>query len=301
MSSDSRFRPYVLVAALAVVVVMPVAALGLRPGRATPVVHLALRPMAVREIAADPAKLRVCADPNNMPFSNERGEGFENAIAALIAGELGKTVEYYWLPQRRGFVRNSLRIGVCDVIIGVPAHYELVRTTRPYYRSSYVFVARRTDRQVVHSLDDPALRRLSIGIQITGDDYQNPPAAEALAVRHLAANVRGYPVYGDYSKPDPQRAVVDDVRAGRIDTAIVWGPIGGYFARHAATPLAVAPVSPARDSAAGPFVFDIAMGVRRDDVALQQRLDDVIGRRRADIERILRRFGVPLLPAGGGS
>lgn len=286
----------VLLAAFAAVVALPVAAVTREAQRPRPVVHLAAPPMTVREIAADPRALRVCADPNNLPFSNERGEGFENAIADLVARDLGKHVTYFWMPQRRGFVRNSLSVGVCDVIIGVPARYELARTTRPYYRSSYVFVSRRRGRAPLHSLDDPMLRHLTIGIQITGDDYENPPAAEALAVRHLGDNVRGYPVYGDYSHPDPQRAVVDDVSTGVIDTAIVWGPIAGYFARRAPTPLTLAPVTPRRDAAAGPFTFAIAMGVRRDDAALQRTLDDVLTRRHTDIDRILREYGVPLLP-----
>ncbi len=304
MSSVSRT---LLVAAFAALVAVPVALVAMHRVEPPAVVHLAAPPMTVREIAPDPHTLRVCADPNNLPFSNERKEGFENAVAEVVAGDLGKTVSYFWLPQRRGFVRNSLRIGVCDVIMGVPAQYELVRTTRPYYRSTYVFVSRRGTVSP-RSLDDPALRRLTIGIQITGDDYQNPPAAEALAVRHLESNVRGYPVYGDYSNPEPQRAVVDDVETGHIDTAIVWGPIAGFFAREAHRPLTIVPVSPQRDADAGSFVFDIAMGVRRDDAALAQALDDVIVRRRAEFERILRGFGVPLVHdrsdaalQGGGS
>ncbi len=297
MCSVSRIA---FVVAFAATVAVPVSVVAVHAQRPRPVVHLMAPPMAVREVAPDPQALRVCADPNNLPFSNERGEGFENAIADLIARDLHLRLEYFWLPQRRGFVRNSLRAGVCDVVIGVPAGYDLVRTTRPYYRSTYVFVSRRSGR-LVHSLDDPALRRQTIGIQITGDDYENPPAAEALAVRHLGANVRGYPVYGDYSQADPQRTVVDDVGAGRIDTAIVWGPIAGYFTRRAAAPMAIAAVTPQRDPDAGPFVFDIAMGVRRDDAARQRALDDVIARRRADIQRILRQFGVPLLEMGAGS
>ena len=290
-----------VVVAFAAVVAAPVSLVGRHAAAPRPVVHLTAPPMTVREVASDPAALRVCADPNNLPFSNERGEGFENAIADLVARDLHRQVTYFWLPQRRGFVRNSLRIGVCDVIMGVPARYDLVRTTRPYYRSSYVFVSRRTGRPALHSLDDPALRSLTIGIQITGDDYENPPAAEALAARHLGDQVRGYPVYGDYSRPDPQRAVVDDVGAGVIDAAIVWGPIAGYFAAGATPPLAIAPVSPRRDPAAGPFTFAIAMGVRQDDTALQRALDDVLARRAAEITRILRRYGVPLLPTEAGS
>jgi quinoprotein dehydrogenase-associated probable ABC transporter substrate-binding protein len=283
----------VTLAAAGVVALVAIEARGRQPGP----VHLVVSPMTVREITPDPAALRVCADPNNLPFSNQRGEGFENAIANLVARDLHKRLASYWLPQRRGFVRNSLRVGVCDAIIGVPAGYELVRTTRPYYRSTYVFVSR-PGHIVPASLDDRALRRLTIGIQITGDDYDNPPAAAALAARHLSANVRGYSVYGDYSQASPLQRVVDDVRRGRIGTAVVWGPTAGYFARTATPPLRITPVTPERDPVAGPFAFDIAMGVRTDDRALADALNGVIIRRQAEIERILQSFGVPLMTPG---
>ena len=288
------------VAGMAAIVALPVGLLATQSAAPPPVTHLVAPPMTVRELQPDPSALRVCSDPNNLPFSNARGEGFENAIADLVARDLSKRVTYYWLPQRRGFVRNSLRLGLCDVIIGVPAGYDLVKTTQPYYRSTYVFVSRRDHRLQLGSFDAPVLRRLSIGIQITGDDYENPPAAQALAARRLAANVRGYTVYGDYSRPDPQRAIVDDVSAGRVDTAVVWGPIAGFFAAREPVALRLVPVTPSRDAAAGPFVFDIAMGVRKDDAALQQALDRVLERRRGDIQQILRRYGVPLAEPGRG-
>jgi|SRR5581483_517250 len=239
--------------------------------------------------------LRVCSDPNNMPFSNERQQGFENKIADLVARDLGRRVEYFWAPQRRGFVRNTLRARQCDVIMGVPEHYELARPTRPYYRSGYVFVSRRDRHLDVRTFDDPRLRRLRIGIQIVGNDYANPPAAQALAARHIIANVRGYTVYGDYSKADPQRGVVDAVAGGDVDVAVVWGPLAGYFAAQEPVALALAPVTPQQDSPALPFAFDIAMAVRKDDGALHDALDGVIARRGAEIRRILRAFHVPLV------
>jgi mxaJ protein len=240
------------------------------------------------------APLRVCADPNNMPFSNQRLEGFENRIAQLVARELRRPLTYFWWPQRRGFVRNSLGAGHCDVVIGVPAQYEPLGTTRSYYRSSYAFVSRRDRHLRIDSFDAPALRALTIGIQLTGDDYANPPAAQALADRKLARNVRGFTAYGDYSRPDPQREIVDAVADGRVDVAVVWGPLAGYYARHQPVPIDVTPI--AREPA-GPvtrFSFDIAMGVRRDDRQLRDALNGVIGRRGAEIRRILRAYGVPL-------
>jgi quinoprotein dehydrogenase-associated probable ABC transporter substrate-binding protein len=255
---------------------------------------LALWLAAVASVAAAPAAppLRVCADPNNMPFSNAHRDGFENRIAALVARDLGRPLVYVWAPQRRGFVRNTLDAGRCDVVVGVPAGFGRLRTTRPYYRSSYVFVSRRDRHLRLASFDDPRLKALTIGIQVTGDDYNNPPAAQALASRGLVDQVRGYPVYGDYSRPDPQRGLIDDVARGRIDVAVVWGPQGGYYAGQQPVPLEVTPVRENRP--AMPFEFAIAMGVRRDDVALSHAVDQALVRHASEIRRILSAYGVPL-------
>jgi mxaJ protein len=248
---------------------------------------------ACLEASAPP--LRVCSDPNNMPFSNVKREGFENRIAALVAREMGRPLAYFWSPQRRGFVRNTLKAGRCDLVMGVPAQYGLLQPTRPYYRSSYAFVSRRDRHLRVTSFDDARLKTLTIGIQITGDDYDNPPAAQALASRHIVQNVRGYTVYGDYSKPDPQRDLVDAVADRRVDVAVVWGPFAGYFAHREPVALDVVPVTPEREGPALVFAFDIAMGVRREDTALRQQVDAIIVRRGAEIRRILTSYGVPLL------
>lgn len=247
----------------------------------------------VAALAATP--LRVCADPNNLPYSNAAGSGFENKIAEFVARELGRPLSYVWRPQRRGFVRETLAAHRCDVIMSVPASFEAALPTTAYYRSTYVFVARR-GRAVPASLDDPRLRQLRIGVQIVGNDYNNPPAAQALARRNLSNNVRGFTVYGDYSEPEPQRAIVDAVARGDVDTAIVWGPLAGFYVRHQAHPaLVMAPVTPENDGRGLRFVFDIAMATRRDDRALHDALNSVISRRRAQIQRILREFGVPLV------
>src|SRR5256885_5389623 len=188
--------------------------------------------------------LRVCADPNNLPFSNQRREGFENKIAEIVARELKRPLAYYWMPQRRGFVRNTLNAHQCDVVIGVPAEFDPLRSTAPYYRSTYVFVSRRDRALHVRSFDDPRLKTLTIGIQVTGDDYANPPAAQALASRQIIQNVRGYTVYGDYSRPNPPRGLIDAVADGKVDVAVAWGPLAGYFARREPVPMDVTPVSP---------------------------------------------------------
>ena len=242
---------------------------------------------------ADVPTLRVCADPNNLPFSNQALDGFENRLAQLLASDRGARVEYTWWAQRRGFIRNTLDAGVCDVVMGVPARFELTRTTRPYYRSTYVFASRRDRVADLASLDDPRLRTLKIGVQMVGDDFANTPPAHALARRGLVRNVVGFPVYGDYAQPGPLAAIVMAVDRGDIDTAVVWGPAAGYFARTAAHRLAITPVSPDADAASLPFAFEISMGVRRSDAALQAQLDDFIARRRGDIDRILDEYGVP--------
>jgi mxaJ protein len=243
---------------------------------------------------------RVCADGNNLPYSNQRQEGFENAIAALLAGDLGQPLEYVWQPQRRGFIRTTLNAGRCDVVIGVPSGYELAETTRPYYTSTFVFVSQHARHLRLRSFDDPRLAHLVVGIQITGEDYSNPPPARALAARRLVDNVRGFPVFGDYSDAAPQKAIIDAVAAGRVDAAVVWGPLAGYFAARSAVPLDIEPVTPAIDRFSLPFTFAMSMAVRKGDTALRLKLDAAIGRRHGDIDAMLRRFGVPLVGGTGG-
>lgn len=245
-------------------------------------------------VTSTQAPLRVCADPNNMPFSNQHGDGFENKIATLVAHELGRPLTYFWWPQRRGFVRNSLNADRCDVVMGVPAQYGLVQPTKSYYRSSYAFVSRRDRHFAIDSFDATRLKKLTIGIQISGDDYNNPPAAQELAARHIIDNIRGFTLYGDYSRPDPQREIVDAVADGRIDIAVVWGPLAGYYAQRESTPIDVRPVAIASNGPSSKFTFDISMGVRRNDTSLRTTLDQVITRRGGDMRRILRSYGVPL-------
>jgi quinoprotein dehydrogenase-associated probable ABC transporter substrate-binding protein len=239
--------------------------------------------------------LRVCADPNNLPFSNQRGEGFENQLASLISRDLHAGVEYTWWAQRRGFVRNTLKKGTCDVIMGVPATMDMVLRTAPYYRSTYVFVTRRDGGVVVRSFDDSVLRRVRVGVQLIGDDGANTPPAHALARRGIVRNVTGYTVYGDYAKDSPPSRIIEAVARGEIDVAIAWGPMAGYWARRAAVPLTLTPVQPQMDGRSLPFVFDIALGLRRGDTAFRASLDSILTRRRAEIDQILEHYGVPRL------
>lgn len=237
--------------------------------------------------------LRVCADPNNLPYSNRRGEGFENKIAERLARALGAELTYTWWPQRRGFLRNTLAAGACDVVIGVPAAVDAVAHTLPYYRSSYVFV-QRPGRPRIRSFDDPALRRLRVGIPLVGDDGVNPPPEYALARRGIIDNVVGYAVYGDYRLPDPPLDLLQALLRGDVDVAAAWGPQAGYFARRHRVRLTLTPIAPSPNDDV-PFVFDITVGVRtgkRDD-DLRRRLDRALHEQGGAISKILDDYGVP--------
>jgi len=248
-----------------------------------------------------PAALRVCSDPNNLPFSNAKGEGFENRIAELVARAWGTTVAYTWWPQRRGFFRHTLDAGVCDVVMGVPAEFDEELATTPYYRSTYVFVTRADRDLAIRSFDDTRLRSMAIGLEMVGEDYANAPPAHALARRGIFANVLGYSVFADYSQPNPPARVIDAVAAGRVDVALAWGPLAGYFSRREPVPLRVTPVSPPVDGPY-PFTFAISMAVRKGDAERRRALDRFIATHRPEIDRILAEFGVPRAeepPAGG--
>lgn len=251
---------------------------------------------APRPSSAAAPPLKVCADPNNLPFSDRKGAGFENALATMIARDFGMRVEYTWWAQRRGFFRNTLGADLCDVVLGVPAGVELAATTRPYYRSSYVFVTRR-DGPRVRTLDDPVLRTARVGVQLVGDDGANTPPAHALARRGIVRNVVGYSVQGDYRQQAPPARIIEAVARGDVEVAIAWGPLAGYFASRQRARLHIEPVTPQRDGPALPLAFDIAMGVRRGDGALQRRLDEFIVRRRASIDSLLATYGVPMVRA----
>jgi mxaJ protein len=218
----------------------------------------------------------------------------------LVARDLGATVSYTWWAQRRGYVRSTLEARLCDLIPGTVPGLEMLRSTRPYYRSGYVFVTRANGPQV-GSFDDPALRDLRIGVQLVGDDGINPPPTEALARRGLADHIIGYTLYGDYATANPAGRIVAAVAKGEIDVAVVWGPFAGYFAPRQPVPLTVTPVQPQTEGMI-PMVFDIAMGVRREDTPLKEEVDAALVRHQGEIDAILAQYGVPRLdrsdPAG---
>jgi mxaJ protein len=250
--------------------------------------------------ASPQRSLVVCADPNNLPFSNRAGEGFENKIAALLAKDMGIGITYVWWPQVRGYVRKTLNAGKCDLWPGVAAGLDTVAATHAYYRSTYVFVSRKSAPYAHLTLDDSRLRTSRIGVQMIGNDAMNTPPAHAIAGRGLIDNVHGYMVYGDDRRPNPPAAIVDAVAKGDIDVALVWGPLAGYFVRRSATPLRIEAVTPA-DDARWPMTFDIAMAVRRGDPALRDRINGILDREKPELEAILRRYNVPLEKEPGAS
>jgi mxaJ protein len=252
-------------------------------------------------VAAEKDDFKVCSDPNNLPFSNADGAGFENKLAELVAGELGEHVTYTWWAQRRGFVRNTLNAGLCDVVMGVPIDYALVEATRPYYRSSYVFVSR-ADRELdVMSIKDSRLKDLKIGVHLIGSDGMNTPPGQALGQRNIVQNVVGYMIYGDYREPNPPARLIEAVEKGDIDIAAAWGPLAGYAAKISAVPLTLVPITDTEDFAPLRFQFDIAMGVRKGDHALKVRLDDIIMRKQPEIRALLASYGVPAMQASASA
>ncbi|OSI68034.1 substrate-binding domain-containing protein [Bradyrhizobium canariense] len=251
--------------------------------------------LATTAAAASDRELRVCADPNNLPFSNSAEAGFENRLAAMVAEHFGLQVSYTWWAQRRGFIRNTLKAGKCDVVMGVPSGYDLVETTKPYYRSSYVFVTRQDQHLELSSLLDPRLHHLAIGVHLIGDDGNNPPPAQALGEQGIVDNVRGYSIYGDYREANPPARLIEAVESGSLDVAAAWGPLGGYFAQRSLVPLTVMPIRDYERFAPQPFQFAIAMGVRKGDDALRDRLNAFIDEHRSEITSLLLSYGVPLV------
>jgi mxaJ protein len=243
--------------------------------------------------------LTACADPNNLPFSNSAGQGFENKLAELIASDLHAKLQYVWWAQRRGYVRNTLNERKCDFWPGIGSNVEMVATTRPYYRSTYVFVTREAADLKGLTLDDPRLKHLKIGVQMVGNDATNTPPAHALAARGIIDNVRGYMLYGDYAKPNPPAEIVRAVERGDVDVALVWGPLAGYFGARSPVPLRLEPVTPWMANMQWPMQFDISVGVQKSDQKLLKDIDGVLAKRAPEIRTLLARYHVPMVSAEG--
>lgn len=240
--------------------------------------------------AQEAAPLRVCVDPDNLPYSHADGRGFEVRIAQLLADELKQPLQLHWQPLRRGFVRKTLGAQVCDVLMGVPVGLERVSTTRPYYRSSYVFAVRAQEPHPLARFDDERLPRLRIGVQLIGDDLAASPPGYALARHGAVDRVVGYTVDGGEG-PAGQR-MVQALAAGQLDAALAWGPQVGWFARQSPVTIALSPARPPADLKL-PFEFSIALAVRKGDTALRDRLQSALDARRVQVDAVLDEYAVP--------
>lgn len=235
-------------------------------------------------------ELKICAEPNNMPFSNKRGEGFENKIADLVASDMGAKAKFVWAYEWRGFVRKGLNAGRCDLIPGVPASFDRVKTTNPYYMASYAFVQPASAAPVT-SFDDAKLKDARIGVQLVGDDGANTPPMNELARRGITSGIRGYMVFGDWSKPDPLLPIVAGVAHHDVDVAVVWGPVADYYGALQSPPLRVTHIDNLPSMA-----FPIAMGVRKTDVTLANDISRSLERRKDDIAKILAEYHIHSSP-----
>jgi quinoprotein dehydrogenase-associated probable ABC transporter substrate-binding protein len=236
----------------------------------------------------DPKVLRVCADPRNLPFSNEKGEGFENRLGELFAEKLQKKLDYMYFPQAAGFVRMTLAAHRCDVIMGFPQGDDLVQGTNPYYRTAYALVARQgSGLDEVTTLGDDRLKGKHIGI-VAG----TPPATN-MAANGLMADAKSYPLMIDTRLDSSAEAMIGDLLKGEIDAGILWGPIAGFYARKANPPLHVTPL--VKETTGPRLAYRIGMGVRPADQNWKRLLNRLIQENQPAINKILLDFGVPLL------
>ncbi len=242
--------------------------------------------------------LRVCADPDNMPSSNDKSEGFENKLASMIAKEWNSKLQYVWYPTRRGYFR-ILNGRYCDVAMEAPAGLDIAGATKPYFRSAYVFVARKgSGLENVRSLADPRLKKLKIGVNVYTSDAENSPPAMALSQYGVVGNLTGYSTfYDDQNRPE---SIINAVAKKDVDIAIAWGPVAGYYAKKSAVPLVLTPL-PERDSLSNtPFRYSIGLAVRRSDKEFRDSLQTLLDRKAPEIEALLKEYGIPVYPPVAG-
>lgn len=244
--------------------------------------------------AVDRSALRVCADPNNLPYSNEAGEGFENKIAELLAKQLNVPVRYTWYPDSQGFLRSTLRAHKCDIVMGTTVGNEMLQNTTPYYHSAFSLVYRQDAKLKPTSLDDPGLKNVEIGV------VAGTPPVTLMAMRGLLGHVHSYELVVDTRFYAPPRQLVNDVAAGKIDVGIVWGPIAGYYARQQAVPLTLVPLHP---DGPAPVKLDylITMGVRDGEPEWKRDINRLIRQQQPAINKILADYGVPLIDDVAGA
>lgn len=241
-------------------------------------------------IAADQHTIRVCADPNNLPFSNRAGQGFENKLAQLLAHDLNADLKYVWFSQRKNFLTNSLNANLCDAVLGVPVDMDGALFTRPYYRSAYVMVTRADRALKIESLYDTRLKGLRIGMHVVEDDYA--PPGHLLAAQGLSGQIAGYSLYGAYGETNPPARLIEAVAKGDVDLAIAWGPLAGYFAKRAAVRLVIQPVSPSRFQLI-PFTYAIGIAVHKRDVVFQSAIQQVLDKECQKIRALMKQYAFP--------
>jgi quinoprotein dehydrogenase-associated probable ABC transporter substrate-binding protein len=241
--------------------------------------------------AVDRSAFRVCSDPANLPFSNDKGEGFENKIAELLAKKLNVPLKYTWYPNTVGFLRNTLRVRRCDVVMGIVTGAEMVQTTNPYYRSVYVMVTRKADNITADKIEDPALKDLKIGLNA------GAPPADVAAKSGLAAHIRPYDLYVDTRVETPGKDMVNDLASKVIDVALLWGPIAGYFAAQHGDELKVTPLL--NEAKKNRMEFYITLAVRPGENKWKNDLNTLLRENKAEIDQILRDYHVPTLNARG--
>ncbi|MDE2577387.1 MAG: substrate-binding domain-containing protein [Hyphomicrobiales bacterium] len=236
----------------------------------------------------DPKAFRVCADPNNLPFSNEKGEGFENKLAELFAAKLGKPVVYTFYPQATGFVRNTLGANRCDVIMNFPQGDDLAQPTNPYYRTAYALIFRPgTGFDDLVSLDDPRLKGKKIGA------IANTPPVTNLAINGLLPGLKSYALVVDTRFESPTKELVKDVESGAVDVGLLWGPIAGYYARQSGGKLSLTPL--VHEKGGPPMTYRMGLGVRHSDQEWKRQLNTIILQNQGEINAVLQSYGVPLL------
>ncbi|MSQ80730.1 MAG: quinoprotein dehydrogenase-associated putative ABC transporter substrate-binding protein [Candidatus Methylopumilus sp.] len=241
----------------------------------------------------DAKEFRVCADPDNMPYSTQKGEGFENKIAEVLAKDLGKDLTYEFWLDRQGYLRNTINAQRCDVIIGMGSDVDSLRTSKPYYRSGYVFVYRKSSNYTIKDWDAEDLKKGFIGIV-----GESPPTIP-LRDYGLMTNARPYRLQRDLNFPPS--LMIDDLVAGKIDVAIVWGPIGGYFAKQSKEPLVVVPIPEYKSvNVKGKEEWNISVAVRKKDKDRMEMVQGAIDRNQAKIIKILDDYGIPHVPVVTG-
>lgn len=243
--------------------------------------------------AADPDVLRVCADPDNLPFSNDKGEGFENKLAELLAERLGRELSYTWFTENTGYVPNTIGKDACDIVMGYAQGTGLIEDTNPYYYASYVLITRADDESLkdIASLSDPRLKSKRIGL------VARTPPASILAMHGLTANAKPFDLRSGESQSLVAQEMIAEIGTGDLDAGILWGPVGGYYAARTDVPLVVVPLI--NESAGPTTVYGITLGVRPNDPSFKHQVNKVLADNRDEIEALLQAYNVPVLDQEG--